>query len=56
MGYTSLFGIVSQSAQALPKAEGDNRPWGNQWLKVQLVGEGAGKEIRERRSAASHNQ
>ncbi len=40
LGYTSLFGIVSQvGAGAAPKAEGDIRPWGNQWLKVQLVGE-----------------
>lgn len=40
LGYTSLFGIVSQvGAGAAPKAEGDSRPWGNQWLKVQLVGE-----------------
>lgn len=40
LGYTSLFGIVSQvGAGAAPKAEGDARPWGNQWLSVQLVGE-----------------
>lgn len=40
LGYTSLFGIVSQvGAGAAPKSEGDLRPWGNQWLKVQLVGE-----------------
>lgn len=40
LGYTSLFGIVSQvGAGAAPKAEGDLQPWGNQWLKVQLVGE-----------------
>ena len=40
MGYTSLFGIVSQvGAGAAPKSEGDAHPWGNQWLKVQLVGE-----------------
>ncbi len=40
LGYTSLFGIVSQvGAGAAPKTEGDLRPWGNQWLKVQLVGE-----------------
>lgn len=40
LGYTSLFGIVSQvGAGAAPKSEGDTRPWGNQWLTVQLVGE-----------------
>lgn len=40
LGYTSLFGVVSQvGAGAAPKAEGDIQLWGNQWLKVQLVGE-----------------
>ena len=40
LGYTSLFGIVSQvGAGAAPTSEGDLHPWGNQWLKVQLVGE-----------------
>ena len=40
LGYTSLFGIVSQvGAGAAPKSEGDLRLWGSQWLKVQLVGE-----------------
>jgi len=40
LGYTSLFGIVSQvGAGAAPKTDGDLQPWGNQWLKVQLVGE-----------------
>jgi len=40
LGYTSLFGIVSQvGAGAAPKAEDDRNQWGNQWLKVQLVGE-----------------
>lgn len=40
LGYTSLFGIVSQvGAGAAPKSEADSQPWGNQWLKVQLVGE-----------------
>ena len=40
LGYTSLFGIVSQvGAGAAPQTEGDLHPWGNQWLKVQLVGE-----------------
>jgi len=42
LGYTSLFGIVSQvGAGAAPKAEGDTSPWGNQWVRVQLVGEPA---------------
>lgn len=40
LGYTSLFGIVSQvGAGAAPTTDGENEPWGNQWLKVQLVGE-----------------
>ena len=40
LGYTSLFGIVSQvGAGAAPKADADRNQWGNQWLKVQLVGE-----------------
>ncbi|MDO9542733.1 MAG: ATP-binding protein, partial [Kiritimatiellia bacterium] len=40
LGYTSLFGIVSQvGAGAAPKTEGDLNPWSSQWLKVQLVGE-----------------
>ena len=40
LGYTSLFGIVTQvGAGAAPTTEGDLHPWGNQWLKVQLVGE-----------------
>lgn len=40
LGYTSLFGIVSQvGAGAAPMTEGESRPWGNQWLRVQLVGE-----------------
>ena len=40
LGYTSLFGIVTQvGAGAAPTTEGDPHPSGNQWLKVQLVGE-----------------
>ena len=40
LGYTSLFGIVTQvGAGAAPTTEGDHQPWGNQWLTVQLVGE-----------------
>ena len=40
LGYTSLFGIVSQvGAGAAPITDGELHPWGNQWLRVQLVGE-----------------
>ena len=40
LGYTSLFGVVSQvGAGAAPTTEVDLQPWGNQWLRVQLVGE-----------------
>jgi uncharacterized protein len=54
LGYTSLFGIVSQvGAGAAPKQEGDIRPWGNQWLKVQLVGE-RGREGRFERGVSQH--
>lgn len=54
LGYTSLFGIVSQvGAGAAPKADGDNRPWGNQWLKVQLVGE-RGRAGRFERGVSQH--
>jgi hypothetical protein len=54
LGYTSLFGIVSQvGAGAAPSAEQDNRPWGNQWLKVQLVGE-RGREGRFERGVSQH--
>ena len=54
LGYTSLFGIVSQvGAGAAPKAEGDHRPWGNQWLKVQLVGE-RGRAGRFERGVSQH--
>jgi uncharacterized protein len=54
LGYTSLFGIVSQvGAGAAPGAEEDNRPWGNQWLKVQLVGE-RGREGRFERGVSQH--
>jgi uncharacterized protein len=49
LGYTSLFGIVSQvGAGAAPMLEGDTHPWGNQWLKVQLVGEKNPKGLFER--------
>lgn len=54
LGYTSLFGIVSQvGAGAAPKAEDDSRPWGNQWLKVQLVGE-RGREGKFERGVSQH--
>ena len=40
MGYTSLFGVVSQvGAGAAPKADNEHNQWGSQWLRVQLVGE-----------------
>lgn len=54
LGYTSLFGIVSQvGAGAAPKMEGDARPWGNQWLRIQLVGE-RGREGRFERGVSQH--
>ena len=54
LGYTSLFGIVSQvGAGAAPNTEEDHRPWGNQWLKVQLVGE-QGREGRFERGVSQH--
>lgn len=54
LGYTSLFGIVAQvGAGAAPKAEGEHQPWGNQWLKVQLVGE-RGRGGRFERGISQH--
>jgi DNA helicase HerA-like ATPase len=54
LGYTSLFGIVSQvGAGAAPATDGDTRPWGNQWLRVQLVGE-RGREGRFERGVSQH--
>lgn len=54
LGYTSLFGIVSQvGAGAAPKTDGDTRPWGSQWLKVQLVGE-RGREGKFERGVSQH--
>lgn len=54
LGYTSLFGIVSQvGAGAAPATEADNRPWGNQWLTVQLVGE-RGREGKFERGVSQH--
>ena len=56
LGYTSLFGIVSQvGAGAAPTTEDDHRPWGNQWLKVQLVGE-RGREGKFERGVRSIQQ
>lgn len=41
LGFVSLYGVVSQvGAGAAPQREGDQHPYGNRWLKVQLVGEG----------------
>jgi hypothetical protein len=54
LGYTSLFGIVSQvGAGAAPHGESEGNPWGNQWLKVQLVGE-RGREGRFERGVSQH--
>ncbi len=54
LGYTSLFGIVSQvGAGAAPKSEGETRPWGNQWLRIQLVGE-RGRAGRFERGVSQH--
>ncbi len=54
LGYTSLFGIVSQvGAGAAPKTEGDANPWSNQWLRVQLVGE-RGRKGRFERGVSQH--
>ena len=54
LGYTSLFGIVSQvGAGAAPSRDGDTHPWGNQWLKVQLVGE-RGREGCFERGVSQH--
>ena len=54
LGYTSLFGIVSEvGAGAAPKTEDDIHPWGNQWLTVQLVGE-RGREGKFERGVSQH--
>lgn len=40
IGFTDLFGIVSHvGAGAVPESMADVRPFGNRWLRVQLVGE-----------------
>ena len=54
LGYTSLFGIVSQvGAGAAPSNEQDANPWGNQWLTVQLIGE-RGRAGRFERGVSQH--
>lgn len=54
LGYTSLFGIVSQvGAGAAPRMDVEARPWGNQWLTVQLVGE-RGRAGRFERGVSQH--
>jgi hypothetical protein len=54
LGYTSLFGIVSQvGAGAAPTSETEPNPWGNQWLTVQLVGE-CGRAGRFERGVSQH--
>jgi hypothetical protein len=41
IGFTDLFGIVSQvGAGAVPEALATIEPYGNRWLRVQLIGEG----------------
>lgn len=42
LGFVNLFGIVSQvGAGAAPLRDNEREPYGNRWLRVQLVGEGA---------------
>ncbi len=54
LGYTSLFGLVSQvGAGAAPKTDDDIHPWGNQWIRVQLVGE-RGREGKFERGVSQH--
>jgi len=41
IGYIDLFGIVSQvGASAVPENLAEEEPYGQRWLKVQLIGEG----------------
>lgn len=41
LGFLNLYGVVSQvGAGAAPQREDEPHPYGNRWLKVQLVGEG----------------
>ena len=40
LGYVNLYGVVSQvGAGAAPIRDGESTPYGNRWLRVQLVGE-----------------
>jgi len=39
--YVAFRHCLASRAGAAPKAEGDTSPWGNQWVRVQLVGERA---------------
>ncbi len=42
LGYVNLYGVVSQvGAGAAPIRDGENIPYCNRWLRVQLVGESA---------------
>lgn len=41
LGYNQLYGVVSQvGAGAAPQRDAATQPYGNRWLRVQLVGEG----------------
>lgn len=41
LGYIDLYGVVSQvGAGAAPEKESEKHPYGNRWLRVQIVGEG----------------
>lgn len=41
IGYNYLFGIITQvGAGAVPENQGENQPYGNRWITIQLVGEG----------------
>src|SRR5207249_9540776 len=54
LGYGDLYGVVSQvGAGAAPQRDGDERPYGNRWLRVQLVGEGRRNGI-FRRGVSQH--
>lgn len=54
LGFVNLYGVVSQvGAGAAPVREGDQHPYGNRWLKVQLVGEG-GRVGRFERGISQH--
>jgi len=42
LGYVNLYGVVSQvGAGAAPLRDGERALFGNRWLRIQLVGEGA---------------